>query len=50
MNDELDDDFEHDEPIKRKPYSCADRMCGALDCLTCHPEGEVNESEMEDES
>lgn len=18
---------------------CSDRMCGALDCLTCHPEG-----------
>lgn len=23
---------------KRDPYSCSDRMCGANDCKTCHPE------------
>ena len=22
-----------------KPIRCHDRMCGALDCLTCYPEG-----------
>lgn len=32
--------------MSRHIYRCSDRMCGALDCLTCHPEG-FNEPEPE---
>lgn len=28
----------------RSPYRCTDRMCGALDCSNCHPEGEGRET------
>jgi len=35
-----------DEPrVRRQTYSCRDRMCGASDCLTCHPEGMPDECE-----
>lgn len=28
--------------------SCADRMCGALDCRTCHPENFSNGTYVEE--
>jgi hypothetical protein len=41
-----------DEHINRRrhnQYSCRDRMCGALDCMLCHPENFIKEKEDEDE-
>ena len=34
-------------PAKRHRISCSDRMCGAEDCRTCHPE-EVSQEESEE--
>lgn len=43
LHDDFDDhldpsDYDDDEPAVA-PYRCGDRMCGALDCANCHPEG-----------
>lgn len=32
----------------RKPRGCSDRMCGADDCPTCHPEYEPEKEEEEE--
>ena len=32
------EDADHDGPVLIKRYACRDRMCGAGDCPTCHPE------------
>lgn len=32
---------------ERPQYACRDRMCGCLDCATCHP-GASNEAEEEE--
>ncbi len=34
---------------RRRGLDCRDGMCGARDCLTCHPEGE-DEDEPETEA
>jgi hypothetical protein len=43
---------EEDEQMPSGPsmlYRCTDRMCGALDCPNCHPEG-CQECEKDEES
>jgi hypothetical protein len=44
---EYREDYEGDEPKKRRPYMCHNGLCGALDCITCHPEI-ANEQEDEE--
>lgn len=36
-----------DEPslFRKRQISCSDRMCGAVDCPNCHPEGIESEDE-----
>lgn len=36
---EAESDDLHNQPSGYSPYRCTDRMCGALDCSNCHPEG-----------
>jgi len=35
--------------MKKRPYRCKDRMCGADDCETCHPSTWWRNAEWEDE-
>ena len=44
-DDYEDEVYSCDDNYEPRGYSCNDRMCGAADCLTCHPEGEWVEDE-----
>ena len=33
-----DDSDDYDDPPPKRYIRCSDRMCGAEDCPTCHPE------------
>ena len=46
---ERDDDRREFGPAKLHRISCSDRMCGAEDCRTCHPEAEEDSREDPEE-
>lgn len=31
------EDYEDERPRRSRRVTCSDQMCGALDCLNCHP-------------
>lgn len=43
--DELADLKAEVEPKRRRAIACHDRMCGALDCPNCFPEGQADDAE-----
>jgi hypothetical protein len=51
MRDYEDHDYEMDQPRRRRGRAyCRDRMCGAEDCIRCHPEGYEEPDDDEDEA
>ena len=42
MSEETYEDALAEMPSRTRYRSCGDRMCGAYDCKTCHPENFID--------